>query len=216
MYVHEALVPPSDAATMAVPSGLIGPNAITRLAEALTAHGGTALTASIFAQAGLAGYLVSPPDAMVDEAEVERLHQLVAMRLQRQDGIDVARDAGRRTAAYLLRRRIPRPAQWLLRLLPRRMAAGIMAQAIARHAWTFAGSGHFTYALDPGNRHILWLNIIDSPLCRHARAPTPACDYLAATFEAVFGAILGPKVQVVEVECSANGAPACRFRVRWG
>ncbi|KAB7643728.1 bacteriochlorophyll 4-vinyl reductase [Polymorphobacter fuscus] len=215
MYANEALAPRDVTVVAAPPTGRIGPNAVTRMAEALTAHGGSGLTASIFAHAGLARYLATPPEAMVDETEVARLHLTVAARLQRHDGVAVARDAGRRTADYLLARRIPRAAQWLLRQLPRRTAAGIMARAIAGHAWTFAGSGRFNHVFDPADRRTLWLNIIDSPLCRDPEMPAPACDYFAATFEGVFGAILGPTTRVVEIECSASGAPACRFRVRW-
>jgi divinyl protochlorophyllide a 8-vinyl-reductase len=211
MHANEAL-----AMVSATPvAGRIGPNAITRVAEALTAHGGNALTASVFARAGLARYLDTPPEAMVDEAEVARLHRALAARLQRADGVAIARDAGRRTADYLLARRIPRPAQWLLRLLPRRLAAGILVDAIAKHAWTFAGSGEFSHAFDHADARVLWLNIVKSPLCRHADTPAPACDYFAATFQGVFGAMLGRNVRVVEIECSAGGAPACRFRVSW-
>lgn len=57
--------------------------------------------------------------------------------------------------------------------------------------------------------------IANSPLCRHADTPAPACDYFAATFAGVFGAMLGTTIRVLEVECGASGAPACGFRVSW-
>ena len=211
----EAAALPRHAPAIAVPAGRIGPNAITQMAEALTAHGGPELTTSIFVQAGLGRYLDAPPTAMVDEAQVARLHRAVALQLPRRDGIAVARDAGRRTARYLLSRRIPKPAQWLLRRLPRKIAAGTMVRAIAGHAWTFAGSGQFTHAFDPVQGRTLWLAIAGSPLGRDPTVPAPACEYFAATFEGVFAAILGPAVRVAEVECSAAGADACRFRVCW-
>ena len=44
---------------------------------------------------------------------------------------------------------------------------------------------------------------------------TPACAYFAATFERVFGEMLGPTLSVTEVECAAMGATACVFEVRW-
>jgi divinyl protochlorophyllide a 8-vinyl-reductase len=195
-------------------TGRIGPNAITRMAEALTAHGGTGLAASVFARAGLARYLDTPPEDMVDETEVARLHAAVAARLCHDDGLAVARDAGRRTADYLLARRIPRLAQRLLAQLPPRLAAHILVRAVARHAWTFAGSGQFGFAADPGNARVMWLNITGSPLCRPGD-DTPACAYFAATFEGVFGAMLGHDVRVTEAECTAHGGPACRFRLSW-
>lgn len=206
--------PDTIAAPLAPPVGRIGPNAITRLAEALTAHGGNGLTASVFARAGLARYLDTPPEAMVDEAEVARLHAALASRLQHDANIAIARDAGRRTADYLLARRIPKPAQWLLSQLPPRLAAKILVRAVARHAWTFSGSGQFSHALDPANDRIMWLNITKSPLCRPGDR-TASCDYFAATFEGVFGAMLGHDVRVTEVECTSRGGPACRFRLSW-
>lgn len=207
----------SDLATgeaAARPVARIGPNAITRLAEALTAHGGTGLAASVFARAGLARYLDTPPQAMVDEAEVARLHAALATRMEHADAVAIARDAGRRTADYLLARRIPQPAQIVLSQLPPRLAAWILVRAVARHAWTFVGSGQFNHALDPGNPRVMWLNIANSPLCRPGEE-TAACDYFSATFEGVFGAMLGHNVAVTEAECTARGGPACRFRLSW-
>jgi divinyl protochlorophyllide a 8-vinyl-reductase len=206
--------PDTIAAPLTPPIGRIGPNAITRLAEALTAHGGTGLTASVFARAGLARYLDTPPEEMVDEAEVARLHAALAARVQHRDGVAIARDAGRRTADYLLARRIPRLAQVVLSQLPPRLAAKILVRAVARHAWTFAGSGQFSHAPDPGNERVMWLNITNSPLCRPGD-DTAACDYFAATFQGVFGAMLGHNVAVTEAECTSRGGPACRFRLSW-
>ncbi len=45
----------------------IGPNAVTRVAEALRAHAGDAATAALFGRAGLAAYIARPPEAMVPE-----------------------------------------------------------------------------------------------------------------------------------------------------
>ena len=49
-------------------AGRIGPNAITRMAEALTAALGPEPTTTLFGAAGLARYLATPPERMVDEA----------------------------------------------------------------------------------------------------------------------------------------------------
>lgn len=108
----------------------------------------------------------------------------------------------------------PRLAQLVLSQLPPRLAAKILVRAVARHAWTFTGSGQFNHALDPGNARVMWLNITHSPLCRPGD-DTASCDYFAATFEGVFGAMLGHDVRVIETECTALGGPACRFRLSW-
>lgn len=58
-----------DAHATAAAVGRIGPNSITRVAEALNRRFGRALTAELFGLAGISAYLDRPPTAMVDEAE---------------------------------------------------------------------------------------------------------------------------------------------------
>jgi hypothetical protein len=69
---------------------------------------------------------------------------------------EVARSAGRRTADYLLAHRIPKPVQALLKALPARLAARVLLSAIARHAWTFAGSGVFSASTGARARPSCW------------------------------------------------------------
>jgi divinyl protochlorophyllide a 8-vinyl-reductase len=99
----------------------------------------------------------------------------------------------------------------MLKIMPRPITARILAAAIARHAWTFSGSGEFSYEFSPHPR----LRIAGSPICKGLHTETPACAYFAATFERVFAEMLGPALSVAEVECEATGAPACVFEVRW-
>lgn len=193
----------------------IGPNAITRMAEALQAATGAAATAAVFHRAGLSPYLQRAPDHMVPEGEVIRLHHEVRAALPARTAREVARDAGARTAAYLLAHRIPRVLQRLLPLLPPRWAARVLLGAISRHAWTFAGSGAFSWrAGPPGGAALVWLELRGNPLCRGLREAEPACDYYAATFQALFRALVHPRVQVRETACEARGDAQCRFEVR--
>lgn len=189
----------------------IGPNAITRVAEALRAME-PSHTDDIFARAGLASYLSDPPSAMVDEMEVARLHLALREVLGPQRAANISREAGRLTGDYLLANRIPRLAQTILKLLPRPIAIRLFLLAIARHAWTFTGSGDFTYAFDRG----LTLTISDSPLCRFIKSEEPVCEYFAATFARLFSEILRTDVHVEERMCRAtqHGAP-CSFTVTW-
>jgi divinyl protochlorophyllide a 8-vinyl-reductase len=202
--VPDKLIPDSD-------PGRIGPNAITRLAEALEREVGPDRTAGLFRDAGLATYLETPPRQMVAEREVIALHRIVWSRL----GDDLARQssraAGRRTGDYLLDHRIPGRAQTILRLLPPTLASRALLAAIRRHAWTFAGSGHF-HAI---GGHPTRLAIRGCPICRGARAEGPICDYYASTFERLFQALVSPRASVTETTCQANGADACRFEIRW-
>lgn len=190
----------------------IGPNAITQVQAALTERLGAETCQWVFTRARLLGHLAEPPTQMVPEEDVMRLHAELHRALPTADAEAIATEAGRRTAAYLLRVRIPRPAQWLLRLLPRPMAAWLFTRAIARHAWTFGGSGRFSATRDAGG---LVLLITDNPACRAFAAETPSCHYFTETFRCLYAAILGPRVQVVETECEAAGADSCRFRLTW-
>jgi divinyl protochlorophyllide a 8-vinyl-reductase len=198
-------------------SGQIGPNAITRVAEAMRASLGEQATAELFGSIQLQSYLARPPQAMVPQDEVGRLQA----RLRAAHGPELARrigrDAGGRTGDYLLAHRIPRPAQFVLRCLPSAMAARILVRAIGRHAWTFAGSGTFSFSLARTDRSgpALRLSIESCPLCSRIRADAPACDYFAATFERIFTRLVSARTSVVETACQANGAPRCVFEVRW-
>jgi divinyl protochlorophyllide a 8-vinyl-reductase len=165
----------------------------------------------VFERAGLAAYLREPPGQMVDEAEVTRLHRELRGVLGGPAAAVVAREAGRRTAGYLLAHRIPRPVQAVLRWLPAPLAARVLLQAIRRHAWTFAGSGVFEAR---AGRPVV-LTLRDNPLCRGQRADVPVCDYYAATFEGLFRALVHPATRVDEVACEARGDAECRFELRW-
>ncbi len=208
---------PIDAATVghrpvAAEAGRIGPNAVTRLAEAIACRVGPDVLGAVFREAGVIRHLETPPQAMVPEGDVAALHAALRRAVGASDAAVIGAEAGRRTGDYLLARRIPRGAQTLLRHLPRRLAAAILLRAIAKHAWTFAGSGRFSYRHD---REGVELLVAGGPVCRDIAADGPVCHYYAATFERVFAAMLGPRTRVTETDCEAAGAKACRFRLTW-
>ena len=189
----------------------IGPNAINRVAEVLPSFIGLPESRALFELAGLSGYLASPPEAMVDEAEVTRLHRALRAQLGAEVAGEVAGRAGRKTADYLLAHRIPRVVQAVLKVLPAALAARVLLSAIRQHAWTFSGSGVFT--AQPGQPVVL--NIQGNPLCKGMLATAPACNFYAATFERLFQVLVHPQARVREVACEAMGASSCRFEVRW-
>ncbi|MEO0821052.1 MAG: bacteriochlorophyll 4-vinyl reductase, partial [Pseudomonadota bacterium] len=186
-------------------AALVGPNAVLQTAQALRAHGGEALAARIFAEAGLPALLAAPPEGMVPERVAADLHRALAASLPEAEAQAVARDAGRRTADYLLAHRIPRPAQWLLRALPGRLAARLLLAAIGRHAWTFAGSGRFEGAL--GREGLVRIAIHANPLA------LPGGPWHAAVFERLFRALVSRESRVRSVASCADGHPACRFEI---
>jgi divinyl protochlorophyllide a 8-vinyl-reductase len=198
------------AAAGSVP-GRIGPNAIIRLGEALEEAVGQAETAAIFSACGLSGYLATPPDQMVSEDEVARLHAAVFRALGTDAARSVSRVAGARTGDYLLAHRIPHGVQRLLKPLPARLASPLLTSAIRRHAWTFVGSGAFCAT----SGRDLRLSLRDCPICRELTADAPVCDYFAATFERLYRVLVHPEAEVREEECEASGGTACVFVVRW-
>lgn len=184
----------------------IGPNAILQLVPVLDSALGERARKGLFAEAGVT---LPPPDAkMLPEAEVIRLHRALCFWLPSL-AADLLRQAGLATGTYLLAHRIPRPAQRLIRSLPAPIAARVLASAINRHAWTFAGSGAFAVErFGPPT-----VSIRRNPLAVPAPG-YPGCTWHAAVFERLFGALAWPRLRVVETACCARGHPACRFEIR--
>jgi divinyl protochlorophyllide a 8-vinyl-reductase len=187
----------------------IGPNAIIRVAEALIARGDD--PAPIFNAAGLAHYLDAPPDQMVDEAEVIALQTALRSTLEPAHARQVSHDAGLRTGDYLLAHRIPKGAQRILKLLPPGPASRILLSAVGKNAWTFSGSGHYSFETGRPVR----VRIADCPICRGAEASEPVCDFYAGAFERLFTTLVSRKTRVREVQCQAMGADACIFEMQW-
>lgn len=184
--------------------GRIGPNALLQLAPVLEAAGGAVLVRAMFAEGGLTGL----PEAhgMIPEGPVAAIHQAVRRRA---DGEALLAEAGTRTAEYILAHRIPKSAQAVLKALPAPLAAPLLAQAIAKNAWTFAGSGHFRLAaLRP-----LVFEIAANPLVRGDASTVPVCAWHAAVFTRLFAVLVHPGTRVREVACCACGDPACRFEI---
>jgi divinyl protochlorophyllide a 8-vinyl-reductase len=193
------------------PNARIGPNAITQVTAALQARFGPERAAAVLREAGLENHLHSPPSAMVPESDVVALHRVLRAGLDVQQREAVCRDAGERTADYLLANRIPRPVQALLRLLPATLASRVLLAAIGRHAWTFAGSGRF----DATAGNPVRLSIQGCALCRGAVLDSPGCSYYAATFERLYRVLVSRRARAREVACEGCGGPACRFEVEW-
>lgn len=184
-------------------AALIGPNAVLQHLPVLDAALGRKLRDALLYRAEV---VEPPPDSgMIPQDQVARLHQAVRLYLPDR-AVAVQRAAGLATGDYILRHRIPRPAQALIRALPAALGARLLAAAIGKHAWTFAGSGQFAVA----GRRPLRFEIARNPLaCGPAHGPV--CHWHAAVFERLFSALVWPGVEVRETACCACGAPACRF-----
>ncbi len=187
----------------------IGPNAILQLVPVLDDGLGVESRKALCRAADI----VELPDgnAMVDEAPVARLHQ--ALRREAPDlAPELARLAGIATGDYVLANRIPGFAKGLLRLLPARFAAPLLARAIEKHAWTFAGSGTFRIA----SMNPMIFEITDNPVVSGEQAAEPVCEWHAAVFERLFRRLVADDYRATETDCAAAGGDCCRFDIRRG
>lgn len=184
----------------------IGPNAILQLVDVLEGRGMADLCARILTAAQVAR---PPADApMLPEQDCAAVH-LALRRMQPDQAAPLLRAAGLATGDYILAHRIPRLAQTGLRLMPGRVAAKALSKAIARHAWTFAGTGRFQVAATAPPVFTLQ----DNPLIAGLQADTPQCIWHAAVFERLFARLVWPGVTVRETACCACGDAACRFEL---
>lgn len=170
---------------------LIGPNAVLQTVAVMEERLGHAETAAILADAQIEA--LPTGEHMIPEAFALRLHRWAALH----DPVGcfvIAEDAGVRTADYIIAQRIPRPAQWLLRHLPPRLAAPLLMQAITKHAWTFIGAGAFTAS---GG----WRFAIDRT---EANDVVPAPDSLFHWYAAVFTRLYR---ELVAADCICRVAP---------
>lgn len=184
-------------------AGLIGPNAILQLLPVIEKLQGREAASGMLARAGIAN--VPDGSAMIPEADAAALFRELRIALPDQAD-EIAAEAGRRTADYILAHRIPALARHALEWLPAGLAARALCRAISRHAWTFAGSGQFR-AITP------WMfEIADNPMIRGEVGNAPLCAWHAAVFERLYRTLVAPDVVCTEVRCAAvTGEGTCRF-----
>lgn len=186
--------------------GVIGPNAILQLLPVLDQSVGPVRRAALLVEAGIVD--VPYGTCMIPEADAARLHHRLR-DAEPEDAPALAARAGLGTADYILRHRIPAPAQWLLRALPAGPAARLLSRAIAQHAWTFVGSGQFK-VIDPWT-----FEIRDNPLIRGEQSDHCICTWHAGVFARLYQTLVTPDCSCAETSCGAQspGGP-CHFEVR--
>ncbi len=175
-----------------------------QLLPVLESAGGAEMVSAMLARAGVAR--VPDGSAMIPEGQAARLHQVLRAE-EPERAAELAAEAGRRTAEYILAHRIPWAVKGLLRALPPGLAARALAGAVSRHAWTFAGSGRFA-AVDPWT-----FEIADNPIIRGESSAVPLCHWHAVVFQRLYGALVHRDCRCVETRCGAQGGGLCRFRI---
>lgn len=190
----------SSGARHGLQSQKVGPNAIIQLTAVLREGWGEHVADACLASANLLSYRTAPPGGMIDEREVVTLFASVRLVLGGEQADIALMHAGFRTGDYILANRIPRGAQRALRLLPAPLAARALLHAIARNAWTFAGSGNVELrtALNPA------LSIAGNPLA------TPGCPWHVGVLTRLFRSLASPRAVLTHTSCCARGDRTCR------
>ncbi len=185
--------------------GLIGPNAILQLLPILDRLGGSERRKQILARAGI--FDVPDGTSMIPETQAARLHR--QMRIEEPEMAPVfAREAGTRTADYILQNRIPAPAQWMLKTLPATPAAMLLARAIAKNAWTFVGSGKLTVV------NAWAFSIEKNPLVTGETSHVCLCDWHTGVFSRLYQVLVCPSATCHEVRCCAQSTDgSCHFEI---
>ena len=183
----------------------IGPNAILQLVPVLDAAIGERARRGLFVEAGVP---LPPPDAgMLPETQVIRLFSATQFWLPSL-APSLFRQAGLATGDYILANRIPALAKKLIRLMPAPIGASVLAKAIAKHAWTFAGSGRF----EVERSRPLTFAIHGNPLAI-GPAAGPRCYWHVAVFERLFSALVWAETEVTEATGADADPGICRFRI---
>src|SRR6056297_1861565 len=159
----------------------VGPNVAIQTFAAVRVLRGEAAARDVAAGAGLADWVDLPPADMIPEAAAARIFTAVHAACGGEAPAVMA-EAGRRTADYVLANRIPPPVRAVLPWLPDALAGRILLSAIARNAWTFAGSGGVATGARPFS-----VEIVANPL-----AEPGGCAWHAGVFERLFRVLVHP------------------------
>lgn len=184
---------------------LIGPNTLLQTRRALEErHGGPGI--DWYRRTGIPR---GPFRGMVEERHfVGLVAELRRSFGEGEAGAILAR-AGRHTATYVRRNRIPAPLRAVLPYLPTGPGLRVLLAGIRRHAWTFVGSGTF----DAEAGRAPEIRIGGCPTCRGERLGAPGGTYYVAAFEELLRELLRSPVRVRERTCTALGAPVCSFAI---
>jgi divinyl protochlorophyllide a 8-vinyl-reductase len=188
----------------------IGPNSLIQTVRALEEIYGKAGSFEILLRGGQSHLLKELPGEMVDEQQFITLAQALFTQLGPAEAEKVLKRSGQLTADYLLANRIPQAVQVLFKFMPRSLRLRLLLSAIGKNAWTFAGSGAYSFVL--GKAPAITLeNCITGKL--QTTAKEPICSFYTGTFEKLLRVLVSPLISVREQECLANGNNHCVFTI---
>jgi len=190
-------------ATPAAPSK-IGPNSIIQTVNALEASMGKEKTEALLRSIGQDHFIGNLPTDMTDESKFHALVTALDTEIGARETAAILEESGSRTAEYLLRVRIPGLFQKLLKLLPAGAAFSLLFFAISKNAWTFAGSGEFTYST--GKNPVINLKVL------HPSRPSVGSFFLG-TFTHLIHELVNTKATITPSIQTLGSSLNCTYRV---
>jgi divinyl protochlorophyllide a 8-vinyl-reductase len=188
---------------MSTPSK-IGPNSIIQTVAALEEKYGKTKAENILRKIGQGYVIGNLPKEMVEESKFHSMVIALQKELGETTTAAILKESGERTAKYLLKVRIPGIFQKIVKLLPARPAFKIFLFAISKNAWTFAGSGEFSYTM---NRPPEILVKVTYP----ATHPVVGNFYLG-TFTALLQELVNPNTKIKADIRKENNTIRCHYR----
>ncbi|NTW83069.1 MAG: bacteriochlorophyll 4-vinyl reductase [Chlorobiaceae bacterium] len=183
-------------------SSKIGPNSIIQTVTALETRFGKTEAEAILKRCGQGHWIGNLPSEMTEESKFHALVGALDNEIGENKTASILEESGRRTAAYLLRVRIPGFFQKILKPLPPGIAFKLLLFAISKNAWTFAGSGEFSYT--SGKKPVITVKVT------YPGRPVVGNFYLG-TFEALLEELVNPKTTIKASIKKESGSILCTY-----
>jgi len=197
----------------------IGPNTIIQTVRVVRERYDAERMAEILRHGGQDHLIEHLPTEMVYEDEFHALVWMLIDQLGAVTTAEILDASGAYTAHYLLQHRIPKPFQHLLKLLPRDIALTLFLLAISQNAWTFAGSGKFTFVTGSDPKIII---SNPAPLQQGESTatdpgdgiyPYAICHFYAGTFETLLRILIDPQTTLQKVDCQTDADIRCGYTI---
>ncbi|MEI8031813.1 MAG: bacteriochlorophyll 4-vinyl reductase [Chlorobiaceae bacterium] len=180
----------------------IGPNSIIQTVAALESMFGKAEAEAILQRIGQGQWIGNLPTEMTEESKFHELTMALEKEIGEKATASILEESGERTAKYLLRVRIPALFQRVVKLLWPRAAFRLLFFAISKNAWTFAGSGEFSYRLSRPPEITVRVTYASIPV---------VSNFYLGTFKALLQELVNPEATLTPDIRKESGNILCRY-----
>jgi divinyl protochlorophyllide a 8-vinyl-reductase len=181
----------------------IGPNSIIQTVAALEERFGKTEAEAMLTRIGQGHWIGNLPTEMTDESKFHSLVCALEKEIGENRTSGILEESGRRTAAYLLRVRIPGVFQKILKLLPPGPAFSLFLFAISKNAWTFAGSGEFSYSTGKNPEIVVRVTAPSNPVVG---------NFYLGTFEALLEELVNTRTKITATIRQQENSILCTYR----